>query len=187
LEMVEDAHSLIHSLALETFSSGKIKKQALPNDTLSHMTAEINKQLCQSTDTNRFATLFLACYNEASKTLHYTNAGHNAAILVKANNEVERLSSGGMMVGAFEWASYEEDWTSFEPDDTLFIFSDGISEAQNERGEEYSEDRLVDFVINHKELSTTELKQAIFNEIDRWSDGMERGDDQTLVIIKSFK
>ncbi|HEV7843820.1 MAG TPA: SpoIIE family protein phosphatase, partial [Pyrinomonadaceae bacterium] len=59
----------------------------------------INAQLCQSTDANRFATLFLTLYEDRTRTLRYTNAGHNAPILVRADGTVERLTTGGMMVG----------------------------------------------------------------------------------------
>lgn len=145
----------------------------------------INRQICQSTESNRFATLFLAIYEDRTRRLHYTNAGHNAPILVRANGTVERLSTGGMMVGAFDWATYEEAYATLLAGDLLLIFSDGISEAESEAGEEYGEERLVKFAIEHRTLSAEQLRNAIFEEIDVWSGTLERGDDQTLVIVKS--
>jgi sigma-B regulation protein RsbU (phosphoserine phosphatase) len=144
----------------------------------------INRQICQSTEANRFATLFLAIYEDRTRRLHYTNAGHNAPILVRANAAVERLTTGGMMVGAFDWATYEEASATLRAGDLLLIFSDGISEAESEAGEEYGEERLVKFAIEHRTLSADELRNAIFEEIDSWSGTRERGDDQTLVILK---
>jgi sigma-B regulation protein RsbU (phosphoserine phosphatase) len=144
----------------------------------------INRQLCQSTEANRFATLFLALYEDRTRRLRYTNAGHNAPILVRAGGAVERLTAGGMLAGAFEWASYEEAAATLALGDVLLIFSDGISEAENEAGEEYGEERLVSFAAAHRALSADELRQAIFNEIDAWSGRKERDDDQTLVIVK---
>jgi sigma-B regulation protein RsbU (phosphoserine phosphatase) len=152
---------------------------------VSRMSANINRQLCQSTDANRFATLFLALYEERTRTLRYTNAGHNAAILVREDGTVERLKTGGMMAGAFDWATYEEAHTNLLHGDTLLIFSDGISEAERVTGEEYGEARLVRFAIEHRTLNADELRRAIFTEIENWSATQERGDDQTLVIIKS--
>ena len=144
----------------------------------------INRQLCQSTEANRFATLFLALYEDRTRRLRYTNAGHNAPVLVRANGSVERLTAGGMMAGAFEWAEYEEDAAPLASGDVLVIFSDGISEAENEEGCEYGEERLVRFATAHRELSADELRQAVFTEIDAWSGKKERNDDQTLVIMK---
>jgi sigma-B regulation protein RsbU (phosphoserine phosphatase) len=145
----------------------------------------INRQICQSTESNRFATLFLSIYEDRTRTLHYTNAGHNAPVLVRADGAVERLTTGGMMVGAFDWAVYEEASATLRAGDLLLIFSDGISEAESEAGEEYGEERLVKFAIEHRALSADELRNAIFEEIDTWSGTRERGDDQTLVILKS--
>jgi sigma-B regulation protein RsbU (phosphoserine phosphatase) len=149
------------------------------------MTASINEQLCRSTESNRFATLFLALYDDRTRLLRYTNAGHNSPLLVRAGGEVERLSTGGTMVGAFDWMKFEEGQTTLEEGDLLIIFSDGISEAENEAGVEYGEERLAQFAVAHRELSADELRHAIFDEIDAWSGIRERGDDQTLVIVKS--
>lgn len=146
----------------------------------------INRQLCLSTDANRFATLFIALYEDRTRILRYTNAGHNAPVLVRADGTAERLSTGGMMVGAFEWAQYEEARTTLERGELLLIFSDGISEAGNDEGEEYGEERLIDFAIRHRSLSAHDLRQALFNEIDAWSGQTERGDDQTLLIVKAL-
>ncbi|HJU56080.1 MAG TPA: SpoIIE family protein phosphatase [Pyrinomonadaceae bacterium] len=145
----------------------------------------INRQLCQSTESNRFATLFLALYEDRTRRLRYTNAGHNAPLLIRADGAIERLTVGGMMAGAFEWAEYEEDAAALAPGDVLLIYSDGISEAENEEGCEYGEERLARFAVAHRESSPDELRQAIFTEIDAWSGKKERNDDQTLVILKA--
>lgn len=151
---------------------------------VARLMTNINQQICQSTESNRFATLFLAIYEDRTRTLHYTNAGHNAPVLVRADGTVERLTTGGMMVGAFDWAVYEEASATLRADDLLLIFSDGISEAESEMEEEYGEERLTKFAIAHRALSAEELRNAIFDEIDAWSGKRERGDDQTLVIVK---
>lgn len=145
----------------------------------------INAQLCQSTDANRFATFFLTLYEDRTRTLRYTNAGHNPPILVRADGKVERLTTGGMMVGAFEWATYEEGHTQLEPGDVLVIYSDGITEAEREPGEEYDEERLVQLIIKNRRLSAHELREAIFADVDAWTGQKERGDDQTLVVMKA--
>jgi sigma-B regulation protein RsbU (phosphoserine phosphatase) len=144
----------------------------------------INRQLCRSTESNRFATLFLALYEDRTRRFRYTNAGHNAPVLVRADGTIERLTTGGMMVGAFEWAEYEEAGAALAPGDLLLIFSDGISEAENEAGEEYGEERLARFAVEHRGLIADELRDAVFAEVDAWSGTRERGDDQTLVIVK---
>lgn len=152
---------------------------------ISKQCATVNKQLCNSTESNRFATLFLALYEDRTRTLRCTNAGHNAPILVRAADGAhERLSTGGMMIGAFDFAKYDEETLTINPDDILVVFSDGISEAESETGEEYGEEQLVKFVIENSKLSAHNLRDAIFKEIDKWAGTKERGDDQTILILK---
>jgi sigma-B regulation protein RsbU (phosphoserine phosphatase) len=151
------------------------------------MAASINEQLCHSTDSNRFATLFIALYDDETRLLRYTNAGHNDALLIRAaDGSIEHLTEGGTVLGAFEWARYTEARTTLERGDVLVIYSDGISEADNPRGAEYTEHRLAHLVRKNREKPADELRQLIFTEVDNWTGGQERDDDQTVVILKSY-
>lgn len=149
------------------------------------MAASINAQLCRSTDSNRFATVFLALYDDAARRLRYTNAGHNLPLVVRASGAVERLEVGGTVLGAFDWARYEEASIPLAPGDLLLLFSDGITEAQNGAGEEYGEQRLAEFAQVNRTLTADELRRALFREVERWTGGRERDDDQTIVILKA--
>lgn len=155
--------------------------------TVSNMAESLNTQLCSNTEGNRFATLFLALYDDRARTLRYTNAGHNAPALVRADGAVERLIDGGTMIGAFDWARFEEAQTTLRDGDLLLVFSDGLSEARNHAGEEYGEQRLVQFVAARRDTSAEELRRAVFDEVNQWSGGAERDDDQTLVILRVVK
>lgn len=151
-----------------------------------HMSASINEQLCHSTDSNRFATLFIALYDDETRVLRYTNAGHNDALLIRADGSIEHLTEGGTVLGAFEWARYTEARTTLERGDVLVVYSDGISEADNPRGAEYTEHRLAHLVRINRDKTADELRQLIFTEVDNWTGGQERDDDQTVVILKSY-
>jgi sigma-B regulation protein RsbU (phosphoserine phosphatase) len=161
-----------------------VRKAAEVDGAVARQITNINRQLCRSTESNRFATLFLALYEDRTRQFRYTNAGHNAPMLVRADGTVERLTTGGMMVGAFEWAVYEEAGAALASGDLLLIFSDGISEAENESEEEYGEERLARFAVERRTLPADKLRDAIFAEVDAWAGKTERGDDQTLVIVK---
>jgi serine phosphatase RsbU (regulator of sigma subunit) len=152
---------------------------------VSNMAKSINGQLCRSTDANRFATLFLALYDDRARTLRYTNAGHNAPLLVRAGGEVERLWEGGTVLGAFDGLEFEEGQTTLAEGDLLVVYSDGLTEAQNAVGEEYGEQRLAELAASRRAETPENIRQDIFDEIDRWTGQAERGDDQTLVILKT--
>lgn len=152
---------------------------------VSRMAERINEQLCRSTDADRFATLFLALYDDGARTLRYTNAGHNAPLLVRADGTVERLWTGGTVLGAFDGVRFEEGQATLGEGDALVVYSDGITEAQDAAGEEYGEQRLADLAAARRAETVENIRQDIFNEIDRWTGQADRGDDQTLVILKA--
>jgi sigma-B regulation protein RsbU (phosphoserine phosphatase) len=152
---------------------------------VSRMAERINEQLCRSTDADRFATLFLALYDDRERALRYTNAGHNAPLLVRADGTVERLWTGGTVLGAFDGVPFEEGQAELYEGDLLVVFSDGITEAQNATGEEYGEQRLADLAAARRSETVENIRQDIFDEIDRWTGQADRGDDQTLVILKA--
>jgi len=151
---------------------------------VARMTAVLNAQLCRSTDINRFATLVLALYDDRSRRLRYTNAGHNAPVLVRRDGSLERLHVGGTVVGAFADARYTEGEAVLDPDAVLVLFSDGLSEACNEAGEEYGEDRLARLTTDRRHLPVEAIRDAIFEAVDSWTGSADRLDDQTLVVLK---
>jgi sigma-B regulation protein RsbU (phosphoserine phosphatase) len=152
---------------------------------ISRHATNVNRQLCASTESNRFATLFLSLYEDRTRTLRYTNAGHNPPILVRGDGTSERLTVGGMMIGAFDFAVYDEASVSLGAEDVLVVFSDGISEAEHHTtGEEFTEQRLLDLIVANRGITAHDLRNRIFDEIDRWSGAKERGDDQTLLIVR---
>ncbi|HST52546.1 MAG TPA: SpoIIE family protein phosphatase [Pyrinomonadaceae bacterium] len=152
---------------------------------VTRMAEHINEQLCRATDANRFATLFLALYDDRTRTLTYTNAGHNAPALVRSDGSIEKLSTGGTILGAFESARFDEGRVTLGDGDLLVIFSDGITEALDSAGEEYGEARLAAFAAARRAETVNNIRQSIFDEVDKWSGATERGDDQTLVILKA--
>jgi phosphoserine phosphatase RsbU/P len=185
LSMAERAVAAAASTTGSDKTLARVVADADIDGAVARKATNINTQLCQSTDANRFATLFLTLYEDRTRTLRYTNAGHNAPILVRLDGTVERLTTGGMMVGAFDWATYEEGRTKLDASDLLVIYSDGITEAERDPGEEYGEERLVELVVRHRHASAHEIREAIFADVDAWSGPNERGDDQTLVIMKA--
>jgi sigma-B regulation protein RsbU (phosphoserine phosphatase) len=151
---------------------------------VARMTAVLNDQMCRSTDINRYATLVLALYDDRSRRLLYTNAGHNAPILVRPDGGVDRLRSGGTVVGAFGDARYTEAEAVLGPGAVLVLFSDGLSEAANEAGEEYGEDRLARLAQDRRHLPVEGIRDAVFAAVDAWTGSADRVDDQTLVVLK---
>jgi sigma-B regulation protein RsbU (phosphoserine phosphatase) len=152
---------------------------------VSRMAERINEQLCRSTDADRFATLFLALYDDRARTLRYTNAGHNPPLLVRADGTVERLWTGGTVLGAFDGVAFEEGQAVLNDGDLLVVYSDGITEARDSGGEEFGEERLLELLTGHRTETAENLRSNILEFAERWAGQAERGDDQTVVILKA--
>ena len=115
------------------------------NITLPELVSKMNRFLHRSTGFNSYATFFYAQLDEQSGQLSYVNAGHNPPYLLRAA-EVEELKTGGMVIGMFAQATYEEAKVDLKSGDVLVAFTDGVTEALNINEEEYGEERLKDLL-----------------------------------------
>ena len=132
----------------------------------------------------RFTTAFLAEFDPPSRTLSYVNAGHNAPILRRASGAIERLTSGGMPLGIQAEASYEAGTVSLRAGDWLVVFTDGLVEALNARGEEYDEPRLFS-VLQLGVAGTPEgLLRSIMRDLDAFVGATPQHDDVTCLLVK---
>ncbi len=146
---------------------------------------EINRHLCESTDDARYATLFFCVYDDVARELSYLNAGHNPPIVLRTSGEIERLSLGGMVLGAFEDNRYEEGKIRLSPGDRLVIFSDGITEAVSQEDEEFGDAALVELIKKHVGSSPEELLDLITEEVDRFTGPVPPVDDMTLIVARA--
>jgi sigma-B regulation protein RsbU (phosphoserine phosphatase) len=114
-----------------------LRAQAVDASTAEHCIRRSNRLMFNSTDVDKFVTLFYGILCSETHELRYCNAGHNYPIHVRANGDTSRLTVGGLVLGALEDFDFREAAIPLEPDDVLVVFSDGISEATNENGDEF--------------------------------------------------
>jgi sigma-B regulation protein RsbU (phosphoserine phosphatase) len=130
----------------------------------------------------RFLTAFYAIL-AGDGSLLYSNAGHNAPLLVKADG-VRRLETGGMVLGLFEHAAFEEEAVTLAPGDVIVAFSDGVSEAMNEAGEEYTDERLLTSVAANRGRPPQELLEALLADVRLFCGRATPSDDVTMVVVR---
>ena len=130
----------------------------------------------------RFLTAFYGMLGPDG-TLTYSNAGHNAPVLVGAGT-VRRLETGGTVLGLFEDASYEEDTVTLAPGDVIIAFSDGVSEALNEAGDECTDERLLASVNAHRGKSPQALLDGLLADVHGFCGEATPSDDVTLVVVR---
>ncbi len=149
---------------------------------------EVNALLYGATHLDRFATLFYGVYDDATRRLTYSNAGHEPALLVRAGTKRQpsyvRLEAGTPPVGIFATLPAVQSTVELEPGDWLAIFSDGIPEALNENDEEFGRERLLEILMGNRQWSVGEMRNVILGEVTKFSDARPQSDDLTLIVAR---
>jgi len=154
---------------------------AAPERAPRDVVSSTNRALCRHRDLRRFVTLFYAVYNTSTRLLTYTNAGHNPPVVACLDGSVVRLTTGGMVTGIFEEATYGESSVTLKPGDRLVLFTDGITEARSAAGAEFDDEGLLRVVARHPPGDATSLVGAIFDEVAAFTGGRLQ-DDATAVV-----
>jgi sigma-B regulation protein RsbU (phosphoserine phosphatase) len=142
---------------------------------------KVNQIICGNIAVDRFITFFYATLDVASQRLRYTNAGHNAPVIVHRDGSYERLETGGLVLGVDLRAGYEQGDLDLACGDRLVLFTDGVTEAVNAKGDEYGEQRLLHLLIESRHLGATALQESVVDSVKRFSDGCLK-DDSTVVV-----
>jgi putative ABC transport system permease protein len=155
---------------------------------LAELTSNLSRLLHRSTGTSSYATFFYAQVDEQRRLLRYVNAGHNPPFLLHRNGApeapIEELAKGGMIIGMFAQANYEETEVALHTGDVLIVFSDGVTEAHNPEEEEFGEDRLKNVLRRTAHLEVNEMSSRILQELKAWMADAAQYDDLTFVLMK---
>ena len=143
----------------------------------------MNRQMCEYTGDNKFATLFYGIYNDATCTLTYCNAGHNPPLYFEGDH-VRQLGTGGTVIGIFSDSRYDQDTVEMKTGGILVAYTDGIVESENENGEEFGENRIIQLVQRNSGMDAEDLRSMIVEQVLSWTSAEERGDDMTLMVAK---
>ena len=143
----------------------------------------VNQLFYRNTADSAYATLFFAEYDDRTGRLRYANCGHLCALLLRHDGTLERLESTCPVLGLFAgWDCSIEERRLF-PGDTLALYTDGVTEAFNDAGEEFGDGRLIEALRRHREQSSKAMLASIVDEVRRFSP-QEQYDDITLIVAK---
>ena len=164
-----------------------VHAQVASRQSLSETIRAVNGYLADNTPSNRFVTLFYAELDPVTGSLTFINAGHNPSIIAHDAGTMEQLSSGGLPLGIMSEADYREGRTQLNPGDVLVAYSDGVTETQNPRGDEFGASRLQDVIWRNVDRSASGIRDKIEAELSAFAQGTAAVDDITLVIVKRNK
>lgn len=143
----------------------------------------VNRSVARSAMPGKFITLFYAEIDASKGLVRYSNAGHNPPYLRRASGDLEELSTGGLVLGPMEDATYSVGETSFGPQDALLLFSDGISEAMDPRNQEYGEERLRAIWKECQPLAALPALDRLIADVERFRGSRSQSDDITAVVV----
>ncbi|MFH1011257.1 MAG: SpoIIE family protein phosphatase [bacterium] len=151
---------------------------------LPEVMGRINRLIHQNTEPEQFITFFVGIFEARERTLTYINAGHNPPLLVHENRQIRNLETGGLILGVFPEATYEQETLPLSSGDVLFLYTDGVSEAMNAQSEELGEHRLHELVRVHAKETPHAIVERILDMVTRHTDGIPSSDDLTLLVAK---
>ncbi|PWT90167.1 MAG: hypothetical protein C5B55_10125 [Blastocatellia bacterium] len=156
---------------------------AIAADQPERLLRSVNQLFYENTTDSAYATLFFADYDENTRRLRYANCGHLAALLVHDNDVIDTLDSTGTVVGLFNKWDCSTGTCELRSGDVLALYTDGVTEAFNEHGEEFGEKRLIDAVRRHRHQPADEMVDRIISEVRQFN-SQEQHDDVTLIVAK---
>jgi serine phosphatase RsbU (regulator of sigma subunit) len=148
------------------------------------LVSRLNTQVAKHAPRSRFVTLFIATFNPLTGELVYVNAGQNPPLLRRASGGYERLSEGGIALGMFEQSRYDAGRTFIGVGDVLVMYSDGITEAENDDGAPFDESGLQRIVDHSRSASVKELGWAAFAAVERHAQDRKLVDDLTVLVAR---
>jgi len=167
--LMSNVQAAVHAFASETVSP-------------SEMCAKVNRVVSSSTGEDKFITFFYGIVDAEQKKLVYTNAGHNAGMLLRRDGSLVRLEPGGAVLGPFPSWNYKHEEIELRAGDRLLLFTDGVTELRSSAGDEFGEDRLIELLIENRELEAEALRDLIVEAVVSFGGG-EFQDDATLLVL----
>ncbi len=162
-----------------------VRAAAARHDTPGPCLQEVNDAICEQNPQELFVTLFYGILNPDTGEFNYANAGHNPPYLVRRPGAVEALPmTGGMAVGVLPELPYDEDAVTLAPGDTMFLYTDGITEAMNVEHEEFTEARLEEVLAQGHGLAVDTVLTNVTGAVVDFVGEAEQSDDITCIVLR---
>ncbi len=148
----------------------------------------VNSLLCKESVSSMFVTVFYGILNYKTGELHYTNGGHNPPYVLSDKGELQTIDlTGGVALGIVEGLEFKSNKIMLNPGDTVFTFTDGVTEAMDKDFELYDEARLEAFLKERHNLELSELVNESFTDVHAYANGADQSDDITVLAIKYYR
>ncbi len=186
LVMADVAGKSVPAALLMATLQASLRTLASEGIPLVQLAERLNRYACaHSLGGQRFTTAVVALYDPATRQLEYVNAGHNSPIVRRINGGIDRLESSSVPFGITPEASFPTDSVLLQPGDTLVLFTDGVVEAFNAAGEEYSDLRLLKVISTMPRSSAQETLRQLMKSVEEFVGATRQSDDITCLVLQT--
>ena len=186
LVMADVAGKSVPAALLMATLQASLRTLATEGPPLSQLAERLNYYACEhSLGGQRFTTAVLAEYDPSSHQLSYVNAGHNFPVLRRTNGTMERLESSGLPLGISSTAKFPSTQVELQPGDTLVLFTDGVVEAFNSAGEEFSDARWVNLIRGLPRLAAQDTLRSLMKSVEDFVGATRQSDDITCLVLQT--
>ncbi|MCD6118113.1 SpoIIE family protein phosphatase [bacterium] len=151
---------------------------------VSEIAGRINNLIFKNTALDKFITFFYGLINTENNTITFCNAGHNPPYKISKSGEITELTTGGIVLGMMENVLYKQETVSFNPGDKFVLYTDGVTEAMDELGEEFGEEKLKSIIFKSSDKNGTQLLNEIVSSVKDYEQGDVQADDITVVVVR---
>jgi sigma-B regulation protein RsbU (phosphoserine phosphatase) len=151
---------------------------------VAEMTGRLSEAISRRTGPDRFITFFLLLFDPPTGQIEYTNAGHNPGLLLRSDGDVEELTSHGLPLALFPGKPYGSSQLVLQPGECLYLYTDGVTEANNPAGEEFGMARLKKCLAGQLGRAPAEIESALAKAIDEHVQGEPFADDRTILMLR---
>jgi sigma-B regulation protein RsbU (phosphoserine phosphatase) len=165
-----------------------IKNQTLSGASAGEILKSVNNQLCANNDAGMFVTMFLSLYDREANVLRYANAGHNPPGFVPRDGRCRWLPvERNFILAGMEDMEFVTQEVKIEPGDRIVLYTDGVTDAVNEEGEMFGEDRLMELLagISGRRASSREIVEIMNRELALFQGTVEQSDDVAILVMQS--
>ena len=149
------------------------------------ITSKVNRQLSEYNKEMQFVTVFFGIYTVSERTLRYVNAGHEDPVIFKNDKKEYKLiiEEHDLVLGIMEDTDFTERELKFDTGDLLFLYTDGVPDATSENGDALGIERMMEILMNHRDLTGLELLEAVRDDADRFAGSADQFDDMTMLCL----
>lgn len=178
----------IASALLMAVSKTLLKATALKGLPVDNILSEVNNILVDESPSHMFVTVFYGVLDTRNGAFEYSNGGHNLPYIISTDGKVKQIENfGGLVLGAIKNMEYNSNIIMLKPGESLFFYTDGITEAFNIEEEQFQENRLEESLYDQQNLTAQGLVESVLNVVKKFTSGTEQSDDITCLALKFMK